>query len=78
MTKDEHTSIKLCSGIRAVSLSDALELAKSAQITGSGFREIAREIAGPFWQQISSIFHGHYLAVYLLTCHIPEGGRAVS
>ena len=67
MTKDEHTSIKLCSGIRAVSLSDALELAKSAQITGSGFSEIAREIAGPFWRQISTIFHGHCLLVYLLT-----------
>ena len=71
MAKDERASVKLCSAKHAVSLSDALELAKSAQITGagSGFREIAREISGPFWQQISSIFHGHYLLVYVLTDH---------
>jgi hypothetical protein len=67
MAKDERASVKVCSAKHTVSLDDALELAKLAQITGSGFREIAREIAGPFWQQISSIFHGHYLAVYLLT-----------
>jgi hypothetical protein len=31
---------------RVLALADALEVAKSCQITGSGFREIAREIAG--------------------------------
>jgi hypothetical protein len=64
MAKDERASVKLCSAKHAVKLADALELAKSAQITGEGFREIAREISGPFWQQISSIFHGHCLLVY--------------
>ena len=69
MGKDESASFDRGSVRHSVSLSDALELAKAAQISGVGYREIAREIAGPFWKQISAIFRGHYLAVYLLTDH---------
>lgn len=69
MAKDESASFDRGSVRQSVCLGDALELAKTAQISGVGYREIAREIAGPFWQQISAIFRGHYLAVYLLTDH---------
>ena len=69
MAKDESASFDCGSVRHSVSLSDALELAKTAQISGNSYREIAREIAGPFWKQISAIFRGHYLAVYLLTDH---------
>lgn len=69
MAKDESASFDRGSVRQSVCLSDALELAKTAQISGNSYREIAREIAGPFWKQISAIFRGHYLAVYLLTDH---------
>jgi hypothetical protein len=69
MAKDEHADAIAGLVRHSVSLSDALELAKSAQITGSGFREVAREIAGPFYKQISAIFRGHYLLIYILTDH---------
>lgn len=69
MGKDESASFDRGSVRHSVSLSDALEMAKTCQISGAGYREIAREIAGPFWKQISAIFRGHYLAVYLLTDH---------
>lgn len=69
MAKDEGSSAVAGLVRHSVSLTDALELAKTAQITGSGFREVAREIAGPFYRQISTIFRGHFLLVYLLTDH---------
>lgn len=69
MGKDESASFDRGSVRQSVSLSDSLEMAKTCQISGTGYREIAREISGPFWQQISAIFRGHYLAVYLLTDH---------
>jgi len=68
MGKDASASFNRRGSVRqSVSLSDSLEMAKTCQISGAGYREIAREIAGPFWKQISAIFRGHYLLVYVLT-----------
>lgn len=50
-----------------LALSDVLDLGKLSQITGDRFQELAEAIAGPFRKQITSIFKGNTLAVYILT-----------